>query len=202
MENEHNIEKRSNVYAAKTLSRYFFRGEKYEDAKQVIMVDILNYKLFDFEEYLSKTVTVLDKHRDFAVENLVDTYFIELPKFRNSKIDINDKLNQWLLFIDGEGELIKMAEEKNKLIKEAVIVRKKLTEDEELQRLEDLRDMWASDRASQISYEKKLSLEEGKKVGTEAKQKEVAKKMLEEELDIDLIAKVTGLTEEEIKNLK
>ncbi len=47
-------------------------------------------------------------------------YYIQLPKFRKSNPDMNNKLNQWLALIDGEDRgKIEMAKQKNEVIKEA-----------------------------------------------------------------------------------
>ncbi len=100
VKNRGNIEDRTAFYSAHVLSRETEKGTPYEEIKQVIMVNILNYNLLDVEEYVSETVTVLDKHRDYEVIDLMKYYFIELPKFRKQNPDMNDKLNQWLAIID------------------------------------------------------------------------------------------------------
>ena len=42
-------------------------------------------------------------------------HFIELPKFRRAHPDLNNKLEQWLAFIDGiNEEMVQMAIKKNK----------------------------------------------------------------------------------------
>lgn len=122
------------------------------------MINILNYNLLGFDEYISETVTVLDKHRDFELIKGVKWYFIELPKFRKSNPDMNDKINQWLAFIDDyDKELVQMAEKKNKTLKEAGIEIYTLTGDEEVQRLAELRDKWEMDRISGINYAKRVA---------------------------------------------
>ena len=74
----------------------------------------MDYKLFGFKEYVSKTEIVLKEHKDYEVIKDLQWYFIELPKFRMSNPDMEDKLNQWLALIDNEDRgMIKMAEEKN-----------------------------------------------------------------------------------------
>ena len=141
MQDEKNIEERTTYYAAKILSKETKRGTEYNQIKQVIMINILNYNLLGFDEYISETVTVLDKHRDFELIKGVKWYFIELPKFRKSNPDMNDKINQWLAFIDDyDKELVQMAEKKNKTLKEAGIEIYTLTGDEEVQRLAELRE--------------------------------------------------------------
>ena len=93
MENEYNIEKRTAYYSSKVLARETKRGTKYKDIDQVIMINILNYELLGFDEYISKTAIVLDEHRDFEVIKNLQWYFIELPKFRKAHPDMNEKIN-------------------------------------------------------------------------------------------------------------
>ena len=144
-------EQRNDIYEAKTISRYFPRGGEYKKAKEVIAIYILNYNLFGFDDYILDTVKVLNKHRDYQVDSISKEYYIQLPKFRESNPDMNDKLNQWLAVIDDEDRgRIEMAKAKNKIIEEAEVEIKYFTADEEARYLVDLRDMWESDRNSEI----------------------------------------------------
>ena len=53
----------------------------------------------------------------------------------------------------------------------------------------------------EYSYSMAQSKEEGIVEGEDKEKKSIAKKMKEENIDIDLIIKVTGLSKEEIENL-
>lgn len=199
VENEYNIEKRTAYYSSKVLARETKRGTKYKDIDQVIMINILNYELLGFDEYISKTAIVLDKHREFEVIKNLQWYFIELPKFRKAHPDMDEKINQWLAFMDDYDKgLIKMAEKKNPTLKKAREEITYLTGDAAVQRLEELREKWEMDRISAIDFAE----ERGKKAGEENKQKEIAKKMLEKNIAIDVIIEVTGLSKEEIEKLQ
>ena len=177
------------------MSRNIARGEKYEDIKQVIMINILDYELFQYEEYVSNTVTVLKKHRECEVISLIKYCFVELPKFRKQHPDMNNKLNQWLAFLDDTDRgLIKMAEEKNKVLQKARIEMNYLTGDAEVRRLAELREKWEMDRISGLSYAKKEGIEQTKK--------EIVKEMLKQGLNIDLIMSITKLSKTEIESLK
>ena len=151
-----NIEKRNDIYEAKTISRHFPRGEGYEEAKEVVAIYILDYNLFGFDEYILDTVKVLNNHRDYQVNSIMKEYYIQLPKFREEKRDMNNKLNQWLAVIDDtdKGE-IEMAKAKNEIIKEAEVEIKYFTASEEAQYLEDMRDLWESDRTTELGYAKR-----------------------------------------------
>ena len=158
MKDLENIEQRNDIYEAKTVSRHFPRGAKYEEAKEVIAIYILNYNLFGFDDYVLDTIKVFNKHRDYQVNSISKEYYIQLPKFRELDTDMDDKLNQWLAIIDDQDRgKIEMAKSKNKIIEEAEAEIKYYTGSEEARYLEDMRDLWESDRASEISSaEKKL----------------------------------------------
>ena len=198
MKNLHNIENRTTLYGAKVLAREEARGKKYNDIKNVIMINILNYELTEFEEYVSETVVVLDKHREYEIIKGMKWYFIELPKFRKAHPNMDEKLNQWLAFIDDNDRgKIKMAEKKNKTLEKARKEMTYLTGDEEIRRLAELREKWEMDWNSSMDYSKR----EGIKEGAKEKNLENAKKMKEEKIPIETIMKITKLTQEEIENL-
>ena len=206
-----NIEKRTAYYASKIMAREVGIREKYEDIKPVIMVNILDYELFGFKEYVSKTEIVLKEHKDYEVIKDLQWYFIELPKFRMSNPDMEDKLNQWLALIDNEDRgMIKMAEEKNKTIKEAKKEVEYLTGEEEIKRLAELREKWAMDRRSEISDAREEGIEEGRKEGRkegkeEGKKEEklaIAKNMLNKGKSEEDILDFTGISKEELEKLK
>ena len=51
-------------------------------------------------------------------------------------------------------------------------------------------------------WERREGREEGEKIGEANKQQEIARKMLEKNLDLELIEEMTGLTEQDLKALK
>lgn len=205
--NKHNIANRTTMYGAKVLSREVKRGTDYRDIKQIIMINILDYNMLEYKEYISKTVTVLEKHREYEIIDGIKYYFIELPKYRKQKPDMNEKINQWLAFIDGEDRgRIKMAQEKNETIKKAGIEIKELTGDEEVRRIAELREKWEMDRISEINYAKeegeKIGLKKGREKGKKEGKEEIAKNMLEKGMREELIQEITGLSKEDIEKIK
>ena len=167
------------------------------------MINFLNYELFPFENYITKTVTVMDHHREYVMIDGIEWYFIELPKFRKSHPDMDQKINQWLAIIDDvDEELIEMAEKKNQLLKKAKVEFVELSGDEETRRLEELKDKWVRDYNSGVSYARKEGLQQGVKEGEKNKSIEFAKEMLANGETIEKIEKYTKLTKEEIEQLK
>lgn len=207
MKNHYNIEPRSVTYASKVIARETSKGTKYEDIKNVIMINILGYDLFEFDEYISKTKIVLDKHRDYEVIDTIQWYFIELKKFRSQNPDMNDKVNQWLALIDDERkEWIRMAEKKNKTLVKARKEINYLTGDAAVRRLAELREDWEMDYESGLSYArkegKKEGLEEGKIEGEKNEKIKAARKLINLKMPIEQIMEITELSKEEIKQIE
>ena len=198
MKDEGNFKERTTMYAGKVESREVEKGTKYEDISQIIMINILGFNMLDVEDYISETAIVLDKHRDYEVLTGIKWYFIELPKFREAKPDMNEKVNQWLAFIDDNNkELVDMAEDKNETLKKARIEMNYLTGDAEVRRLAELREKWEMDRINAISYATKVGKEEGIKEGII----KTAKKLLKMGMTIEQVMEATGLKKEEIEKI-
>ncbi len=194
---------RALFYSGKLISSSLEKGEDYQSLKQIIIISILDFELFPFEEYLTETVTVPKEHRGYEIMNGQKFYFIELPKFRKAKINEDKKSNQWLLFIDGINK-----EKVEKIMKENEIIRKAneelevITGDEEIRRLAFLREKAIRD---QISFEKQAREEgtkEGIKKGIQKSKIEIVKKMIQKKYSIEQIIDVTGVAKEDIQKIK
>ena len=143
-----------------------------------------------FEEYISETEIVLKEHREYEMLKNMKWYFIEIPKFRNSQVDMDDKLNQWLAFIDDyKGERAKMAEEKNDVIKKAKVEMNYLTGEEAERRLQWLREKWEMDYNSDMGQARREGREE------------IIKKMLKANMSIEQISELTEIKREEIEKI-
>ena len=203
MNNNFNIEERTTLYSSKVNSRDAKRGTNYSEINKVIMINILGYNLLDVEEYISETVIVLDKHRDYEVLKGIKWYFIELPKFRKKNPDMNDKIDQWICFIDDSNkEAVKMAESKNVVLKKARKELDYLTGDAAVRRMAELREKWEMDEIAVKKNAERIGRKEGNVEGRMAEKKETARKLLLKNMKIEEIIEITGLTEEEIKEIK
>ena len=154
-------------------------------------------------------------------------YFIELPKFRKAHPNMNEKINQWIAFIDNnDRELVKMAEKKNKTLEKARVEMNYLTGDAEVRRLAELREKWERDYIDARINGKKEGLTEGMKQGLEdglkqgleegmkqglkdglkqgesKRNAEIAKEMLKKGFEVSIISEITKLNKKEIEEIK
>ena len=199
------FEIRTVFYASKEIARGTKTGTKYEDMNKTIMINILGEDMFPekYDEYIQKSAIVLEKHREYIITDIIEWYFIELPKFRKHHPDMDEKINQWLVFIDDEDkELVDMAVKKNKVLEQAQDEVEYLTGDAELRRLAELQEKWAWDEQFYRSIAIKEGRKEGIKEGIKEANLKIAKKMLKLGYEIEKVMAVTELTKEEIEKLK
>ena len=125
-----------------------------------------------------------------------EIYIIELSKFK--KFANNTELTNWVKFIINP-EVIEMSEiNNNETLKKANTVLQNISNDEREQELAFKRELYIMDQKAIEAAGFDKGLEQGKK---EEKIK-IAKKLLEQNIDIDIIIEATGLTKKEIENLE
>lgn len=200
------MKQRSEFYGSKLIIEQIGKGDEYQEIKPVILINILNYNMLEVPEYCTKTVTVAEKHREYEVIKDITYYFIELPKFRKSKPRLANELEGWLAIIDDKDRgLIKMAEEKHKIIKEAKEEVEEILSDAVIREINEFKQtaIWEENSAKRYAREQgmKQGIKQGIKQGAKEKQIEIAKKMLKNRMKIEQIQEMTELSKEEIENL-
>ena len=210
--------KRILYYWSKTYSKQLKRGEYYKDLKKTIGIIITNYEVEELkgiEELDTKWQIINDKNDKRLLTEDLELRIIEIPKAE--KILEKDKYNkiaQWLMFLDNPNtERVEEIMKENEEVKKANSVLHVMSEDEKLQRLAELREKWDLDersaRQNAIEEGRKKGLQQGLQQGIqqgiqqgeENKTVEIAKKMKEEGISVELIEKITGLDKEEIERI-
>jgi len=208
----------------------FKAGEKYENLKKVYAIWIIDDNFFkekiDFEENYHTKWKITEQKTGISkgyFENL-EMHVLELPKMRKY-VTIKEKegeeltlLEKWLIFIDYTNkELVDMAVRTEKELREAMAKYHELLQDEYMIRVYQHERRMKADAYTREQDMKKRATEEGLKAGRAAGLKagraaglkegrtaglkEVAKKMKEQNIPIDVIASTTGLAKKEIEKM-
>ena len=114
---------------------------------------------------------------------------IELPKIEG-KEEVKDELLDWLYFLEEpKGERVTKNMEENEELKEAVEKLDSLSADERMQRIAELR--------QKAIWDERAIYARGKQIGA----REIAKELLNKDMPIEEIIKITRLTKEEIEKI-
>ena len=203
-----NIEKRILFYWSKMYNMSIKSGEDYSTLEKGIVILISDYELDglkDIEKYVTKWNIREEEYQKIILTDVMEIYIIELPKFEKyqEKTD-NNILNSWVKFIKNP-EVTRMGEN-NKELKQAQKVLEEISQDEHERYLAELRQKYIMDQKAieDAGYDKGLKdgLERGIEQGIQHEKIAIAKNMKKQNIDFETICKVTGLSIEEIKNIK
>ena len=137
---------------------------------------------------------------------------IELPKAKRIyEKDKKNRIGQWMMFLDNPNkeEVVQIMGE-NEHIRKAIDELEQVSGDEKLRRIAELREKAIRDEQAAMAYAKEHGYNEGyeegerkgKIAGKIAGRIEIAKKLLKKGMKIEEIEEITGMSIEEIKQLK
>lgn len=201
--NEYNIKERSEVYASGIMYNSLRIGDKYIEAPKTIVIWILGFNEFEDGTYHE----IARVKRDFNNEDLsqkIEYHFIQLPKFLEQVEEIKNKEEQWLAYLTCSlnDEELKELFAMNRSIEEInKIVDIVMTDDDVM---DALNARILAKNLEQLKQAKafKDGEESGKEIGEKENKIQIAKKMLLKGISDEEIVELTGITVEELKQLK
>lgn len=188
-----NMDKRTLFYWGKMYLENIKQGEDYTRLEKVITINILDFEFLGTKNYQSSFHLWEDIEKDYMLTDVVEIHFLELPKFRRKKnkdYKEND-IERWLMFLEKDisETTLKELMSLDTAIEKAEQKIEYLSSDEEAMRVYYERERSLHERANMIS-----SAEERKSI-------ENAINFLKLGIDIETVAKGTGLSIEKIKEL-
>ncbi|MDR1753889.1 MAG: Rpn family recombination-promoting nuclease/putative transposase [Eubacterium sp.] len=140
MNKESDYKDRVLFYWSKMYSGELKQGDEFNDLKQSISINILNFNMFDCPEYHS-SFTIMEKTRHEILNDKFGIHFFELKKI-SKQANRENNMELWLQLINAETEEeFEMLEQTGiEPIKKAVYVIHKMSDDEKVQELARLRE--------------------------------------------------------------
>ena len=181
---------RKQTYKYPKVIGIWIMGENVTDREDAVNEACLAFPPTERDEYQ----IITDKLRIF---------FVELPKFHPKHVDRKNMLDVWMAFLKNplNNEIQNVPE-----VQKALDTLKEISADENEREIYMLRQHtefgYISEKNVAIENAHKSGIEKGEKIGIEKNKIEVAKKMLADGMSVELAAKYSGLTVDEIKMLK
>lgn len=192
---KNNMEDRLLYYWSSMYYNTVKSGENYLKSRKVIIILISNYNLNstkNIDSYISKWKILNDKNVNISLTDKLEFYIIELSKFEKYKNKENNfQIEKWVNFIKNPED--DRMNKNDETVKKARKVLNDISQDKYEREMAELRLKYIMEMKSQEQY--------GYDKGAEQTKVEIAKKMKTENLDNNLIASITGLTNEEIEKL-
>ena len=187
----------------------------------VFFLGILNFKYED-DEMTEHRYRLMEATSKKLMTDKLEFVFVEVEKFDKGEDELETDLDKWLYLLKNMSNLLKRPERLRDRIFTKLFDVAELAQLDDKDRTNYIKSMNTErDTYNQIEYARETGREEGHKVGKEeglkegkeegikegreegAKQKsfDIAKRMLEKGIDIEIISELTGLTEKEISKL-
>ena len=171
------------------------KGQDYDTLSRTICINILDFKYLKNDNF-HNCYRLKEKNTNEELTDVMELHFIEIAKLRKleNTEDISDMLEAWITFIESPtSELIDKLEMSSDEIKEAKEELLRLSgNDKERERYE---------KRFESLLEQNSLLANAEKKGENRKAIEIAKNLLDI-LDDETISKKTGLSLEEIKEIR
>ena len=192
MKNEYNMIQRTLYYWSKLYEGQLKEGDNYSKLSRTICINILNFSYLSNDKFHS-AFRLKDIETNEELSDIEEIHFIEVPKLKEDS-DEKDMLVAWTEFLkDPESEKVRTLEMTIEEIRKARQELVKISSDDRQRELYNMRKKAMLDESDALyNAEQKGKLES--KI-------EIAKNLLDV-LDDETIAIKTGLTVQEVKNLR
>ena len=202
-------------YWSTNYSKLLNKGEGYEDLTPVISINLLNFNLNKKDSNVHSCYMIYDTKNKRLLTDHLQIHIIELKKFKFKDKSLTKDLNYWLGFFTTKNmeeymsEIVKekpIMEEAHKRYNNFIRSRLMMSEYEKKEIYQYDKQIMLKDERREgikegIKKGKLEGIKEGKLEGIKEGQISMAKSMKKENIDIELIKKITGLTIDEIKKL-
>lgn len=192
--NKYDMPKRSLYYASKIYAGQLEEGRLYKSLKKVISINILTFDMIP-NDRIQNTYHMREDHTGEQLLDDIEIHFLELSKLEKVAHDMDDRLVKWLTFISGASK-----ERWEELAMDTPGLKKAMTTLEFLSHDKEMRALYEMRRKAQLDEQSALDYAETR--GEEKGRNAIALNMLREGLEVSFIAKLTGMSETEIEELK
>ncbi|TXJ16686.1 Rpn family recombination-promoting nuclease/putative transposase [Brachyspira aalborgi] len=198
--------KRIFYYISKNIVNELKEGEDYKKLPRIISINLLNFNLdFGDEGKPHRCFKLIDTKNHNIDLDFIQMHIIEAKRFIEiiEKSTLNElkknRLLTWMKFFTSKNlkAIEKELMEANPIMTKVIEEYKRFTSDDKLMRAYDARDAFLLGQKMMLNRER----EEGIKEGIEKRNYTIAKLMKKENIDIETIKRITGLTVKEIKKL-
>ena len=201
---KNNIIERMLYYWSKMYTRQIKAGDDYNKLEKTIVILIADFNIKGLEEVEYHSTWKIIETNSVKKLILTDKFeldIIELLKIKGRENE-KDQLLDWLIFLENpESERVTRKMEENENLKEAVEKLDRISEDEKMQRIIELREKAIRDEHAIYAKGVDDGIEKGITKGAKQEKLQIAENMLKEGTSIEFIEKVTGLTKEEIEKI-
>ncbi|SCJ54150.1 PD-(D/E)XK nuclease family transposase [uncultured Clostridium sp.] len=179
-------------------------GDNYNKLAKTVCINILDFKYLKNDKF-HNAYRLKEINTNEELTDAMELHFIEIPKLRklDDSEEISDMLEVWVAFIQNpDSEIVGKLEMSKREIKEAKSELVRMSGDSKERYIYEKRKESRLEKVSLIESAEQKGIEKGLKEGENKKAIEIAQNAINNNLDDNTIQIITGLSLEEIKELR
>lgn len=191
---------RTLFYWSKMYNGQIKSGDTYDKLEKCITINIVDFNCIEINK-LHTSFHITEDETNQKLTDVLEIHYLELPKLFDDRVpkDEDEPIVQWMMFLQARNkEAFKMLAEKNEKIKKAYNILEVISKDDKARATYESREAELHDQMTRLKSAKEEGIKEGSKETTIKN----AKNFLIMGLDIDMVAKGTGLSVEEVQKIK
>ncbi len=193
---------RALFYLSKMYAEQLEEGDDYGILKKCVSISILDFDLFRGRKEFYSRFHILEDTRHFPYTDRMEFHVIELPKLPPELRD-GDALFRWAKFINAERkEEFDMLAGRDPYIDSAYEHLRVISQDEHKRQEYEARQKAFRDYNASMEEAEERGIEIGERRGEDKKAFEIARKMIAQGYGVEGIVSLTGLTAEQVENLR
>ena len=207
---DYNFDKRAIYYWAKLVTEQLSEGRMFNELKKTISINILDFNFIPDNTEVHNCYKIINTAtgKDDKLHDIFELHYVELRKFTKHNEQVISALDRWSTFLTKADKLDKNHIPKElasdlAIVKAIAAVDRMFDEEERLvyeTRMQSLADV-ESKIASAEEKGREEGREEGREQGIHQTTKNIALNLAKEGTPLEIIAKVTGLSETDIKQI-
>ncbi|MBR6919933.1 MAG: PD-(D/E)XK nuclease family transposase, partial [Bacteroidales bacterium] len=188
---------RSVYYATTPIRQQAPKGPWNYHLENVYTVGILNFVFPDGEypvDSYRHEIKLKDVEDHHVFYDKLTFVYLEMPKFNKGEDELETMFDKWMFVLKNLYRLL----ERPKALQDRIF--KKLFEQAEIARYTD-DERWQYEESKKVFWDNYSVMETAEMKGSDSRAKKIARRMKNDGMSVELIAKYTGLTAEEIGKL-
>ena len=205
--NVEGFEKRVLYNAAKTYSTQLRKAESYESLEPIIALTITDFVMFEELSSIISYWNLREKEQFIKYSDDIELIFIELPKFKKTEPELTTISDKWIYFIKHAGELefIPKTFTEPPLVEAFAFANTAGLSEEELELQFKRRDFIFLQKGALEKARKdgrRAGIQAGIQEGKQQEKLDMARRMVKDQVPVEMIIKYTGLRQEEVENIE
>ena len=192
---------KNGTYTNKLGSEKYEKGQNYLETEQIIQINIDNFHKYKGNKLIYEFM-MREKETGEIETNLLKSYHIDLSYLDNIRYNESNELERICLLFKENNKEIQTSLRRDNIMDEAYEELERLSSDEKIIGLYDAEKVEQKILNTRLESARLEGIKQGKSEGEKNKSIEIAKNMLNKNINITDIIEITGLTKEQIEELK